>query len=380
MSTWTKAAVFVLSAGIAAAQEVRLDSPSSVQIDLPSDSPLTLLSANFGESRASARGGALVLDLHMQLSLRNSSTMRVRGVTLLVTAQEVMPGGKASVAVPSLSVAPGEMFPVRIDLRLLRPLQANAAGPLVVIDLDGVLFDNFAFYGPNRLNSRRSMAAWEMEAQRDREYFKSVLRAGGSPMLQREVLQSLNRQAARPRLNVRVSRSGRSVSGAAPDRTARFAFLRLPGAPVEPENGWAEISGNEARAPEIQVRNVSTEPVRYVEIGWVVKDSDGREFMAASVPAAAGDILLKPGTRGRVLQDTSFQFSRGASTPISIQSMTGFVSQVEYADGRIWVPSRTALHSSTLLRVLAPSPEEQRLTDLYRKKGLPALIAELEKF
>ena len=59
----------------------------------------------------------MVLDLHMQLSLRNSSPMRVRGVTLLVTAQEVTPGGKASVAVPSLSVAPGEMFPVRIDLR-----------------------------------------------------------------------------------------------------------------------------------------------------------------------------------------------------------------------------------------------------------------------
>ena len=379
MCTWSKAAILILSAGLAVAQEVRLDSPSSVKVDLPTDSPLALLSANFGESRASARGGALVLDLHMQLSLRNSSPNRVRGVTLLVTAQEVTPGGKASVTVPSLSVGPGEIFPVRIDLRLLRPLQVNPAGPLVAIGLDGVLFDHMAFYGPNRLNSRRSMVAWEMEAQRDREYFKSVLRAGGAGMLQQEVLQSLNRQAERPRLNVKVSR-GRSVSAAAPDRTARFAFVRLPGSPVEPENGWAEISGNRAQAPEIQVRNVSPEPVRYVEIGWVVKDSQGGEFMAASVPATEDDMLLKPGTRGRMLQNTAFQFSRGEGAPISIQSMTGFVSQVEFADGRVWVPSRGALQASSLLRVVAPSPEEQRLTDLYRKKGLPALMTELEKF
>jgi hypothetical protein len=30
--------------------------------------------------------------------------------------------------------------------------------------------------------------------------------------------------------------------------------------------------------------------------------------------------------------------------------------------------------------LLAPSPEEQRLTDLYRTKNLPALIEELKKF
>jgi hypothetical protein len=380
MSTWSKLALLAAGAGLAAAQDLPLNSFSSVKINLPPDSPVTLQSANFGESRASARGGALVLDLHMQLSLQNSGPSRVRGVTLLVTAQEVTPGGKASVAVPSLSVGVGESFPVRIDLRLLRPLQANPSGPLVEIGVDGVLFDNFAFYGPNRLNSRRSMVAWEMEAQRDRQYFKSVLRAGGPAYLQQEILQSLNRQAERPRLNVQVSRGGRAVSGAAPDQTARFAFLRLPGSPVEPENGSAEIRGNEVRAPEIHVRNVSGNPVRYVEIGWVLKDRQGREFMAASVPAAELNVPLNPGTRGRVLQDNALKFSRAAGEPVAIQSMTGFVSQVEYADGKIWIPSRAALQSSSLLPLVAPSPEEQRLTDLYRKKGLPALLGELEKF
>jgi hypothetical protein len=33
-----------------------------------------------------------------------------------------------------------------------------------------------------------------------------------------------------------------------------------------------------------------------------------------------------------------------------------------------------------LLRVLAPSTEEQRLTEIYRSKGLKALVEELNKF
>ena len=46
---------------------------------------------------------------------------------------------------------------------------------------------------------------------------------------------------------------------------------------------------------------------------------------------------------------------------------------------KIWVPARASLENMQLLQVLAPSPEEQRLTDLYRKKGLRALVEELKK-
>jgi hypothetical protein len=60
--------------------------------------------------------------------------------------------------------------------------------------------------------------------------------------------------------------------------------------------------------------------------------------------------------------------------------MTGFVSQVEFADRKVWVPNRAALQDSQLLRIVAASPEEQRLADLYRTKGLNALIEELRKF
>jgi hypothetical protein len=373
-SKWIAATAFAGAMALSA-QDTALDLHSSIDIKLPPDSPVSLLRTDVGESRATPRGGAMVIDLHMALSLRNSDSRSIRGVTLLVTAQEVTPGGKASVAVPSLNVAPGQAFPVRIDLRLLRPLQAGA-GPLVQVSLDGVLFEGFDFYGPNRLNSRRSMTVWEMEAERDRKYFKSVLASAGPEGLQREMLDSLARQDERPRIDVRMSRSGRSVTSAGePERMARFAFLKMPGAPVEAIDGWAEVSGNEARTPTIQVLNRSSRPVRYVEIGWIVKDRQGREFLAGSVPAAEGDVLLPPGKTERVLQDTALRFSRNAGEPVSIDSMTGFVSHVEFADGRVWVPSRAALPV-----LMGASPEEQRLADLYRTKGVGAVVEELRKY
>jgi hypothetical protein len=362
------------------AQELPLDLRESVKINLPPDSPVALLSADLGESHATARGSAMLVDLQqMVLSLRNTSSNHIRGITLLVLAQEVTPGGKGSVTLASLDVAPGAAFPVRIDLRLLRPAQI-AAGPLVQVSLDGVLFQDLSFYGPNRLDSRRAMTAWEMEAQRDRRYFRSVLAAQGREGLRSAILQSLARQSERPRLDVQVIR-GRTVSSAAlgPEHTARFAFLEFPDAPVQPVDGWAQIAGSEARAPRIQVRNLSGRPVRYVEIGWLVQDQQGREFMAASVPAGNPDLYLPPGQTGRVLQDAALQFSRNSGEPLNISGMTGFVSQVEFADGKVWIPNRESLANARLLGVLAPSPEEQRLTDLYRKKGLGTLAQELQR-
>lgn len=376
MSTLSKLTVLALAAalGIATAQETALDPRTSLKIDLPADSPIGLITADMGESRASVRGGAMVLDLHAGLALRNSGQRRIRGVTLLVLAQDVTPGGKASVTVPSLDVGPGQSFPVRVDLRLLRPLQAGAT-PLVQIGLDGVLFDDLSFFGPNRLNCRRAMTALELEARRDRQYFKSVLQASGPDALRGEVLSSLARQADRPRLDVQVSR-GRATN-LDPGRQVQFAFLRLPDAPVEPMDGLARVSGSEAHAPRLEVRNRSDRPVRYFEIGWILRDRMGREFLAGNVPAEAN---LAPGQKGYVSPDTSLRFSRSPGQPLVIDGMSGFVSQVEFSDGSLWVPSRASLGDARLKAVLAPSPEEQRLTQLYRSKGLSALIEELKRF
>jgi hypothetical protein len=371
-------ACFLVASGLGRAQDQSL-SQSSIAINLPPDAPLTLVSSESGESRATARGGALLLDLHLSLKLRNNSSRRIHGLTMIVSAQEVTPGGKGSWA-QWLDVGAGEVFPLLIDIRLLKPLQPQS-GPMVQVGLDGILYNDFSFYGPDLLNSRRTMMVWETEAQRDRQHYKSILARYGPEGLQRLALDSLSLQAARPRLDVQVSRGGRSTSAAAGggERQAQFAFLQFPDSPVQPLDGSVRIAGNEAKAPHIEVRNRSSKAIRYFEIGWIVKDSQGKEFWAASVPASGGDLNLKPGQTGRALQDTALRFSKGQGEPVAIQGTTGFVSQVEYTDGKIWVPDRASLENAQLLPVIAPSLEEQRLTDLYRKKGLRALVEELKK-
>jgi hypothetical protein len=112
-------------------------------------------------------------------------------------------------------------------------------------------------------------------------------------------------------------------------------------------------------------------------MGWIVKDSAGDQFLAGSIPASS---VLGPGRYATTMQDRAYKFTRSAQPLTAITGMRGFISQAEFADGKIWIPSRQDLAASSLLGILPPSPEEQRLTELYRTKGLPALIAELGKF
>jgi hypothetical protein len=375
---WPLAAV--AGAAVLAAQEAPLPS-GSVSINLPKDSPVALLTMASDQSRTTMRGAAMVLDLHMSLTLRNSGPSRIHGVTLRVVSQEVTMGGKGSVTIPSLNAGPGDIIPVRIDMQLVRPTQA-AGGPLVQVDLDGVLFQDLGFYGPDRLHSRRYLTACELEAQRDREHFKHVVAQSGKEGLRREMVASLARQAEMQPLTVRVRRGGAAVSSAAltgQEHMAQFAFLKLPDSPVEPLDGSAMISGSEARAPFVQVRNTTSRPVKYVEVGWVVSDQAGHEYLAGSLPSPNLTFYLPPGTSARVGQESTLDFSVGGQ-PVNIRNMTGFVSQVEFADGKVWVPNRQSLENATLRKVLGPSAEEQRLTDLYRRKGIDALMEELKKF
>src|ERR1039457_1385120 len=109
------AAMLLLGAASLAAQDVAIP-PGAVNINLPDNSPLELKSFTMADSRATARGAALALDLHMSATLRNDGASRIHGVTLRVVAQEVTLGGKGSITYPSLNVGPGETFQVRIDI------------------------------------------------------------------------------------------------------------------------------------------------------------------------------------------------------------------------------------------------------------------------
>jgi hypothetical protein len=340
------------------------------KIDFPHDAPVTLAGDEWGGSAATVRGGAYAIDVRVALSLRNASQRRIRGITLAVLAQEATPGGKGSISVPSLDVAPGEAFSVRGDLHLLRPIGAGAS-PMVEVSLDGVLFDDLNFYGPDKLHSRRTMMVWELEARRDRQYFKALLEQSGREGLQKEMLASLARDGDRPQFGVQMVR-GRATNTDS-ERDLQFAFLRFPDAPVEPMEGMARIAGNEAREPKLVVHNRSPRVIRYMEMGWIVRDSQGREFLAASMPS---EMRLPPRSTSQLPQDATLRFDPRTS----IESMTGFVSSVEFVDGSMWIPNRAELNDPMLRRVIAPSPEEQRLVQIYRKRGITAIIEELKKF
>src|ERR1035441_5107471 len=128
MKTLTAAMVLLGAAGMYA-QDAPIPA-GAVNINLPDNSPLALKSFTMADSRATARGAALALDLHMSATLRNNGANRIHGVTLRVVAQKVTLGGKGSVTYPSLNVGPGETFQVRIDMQLMRPSQVT--GLLVV--------------------------------------------------------------------------------------------------------------------------------------------------------------------------------------------------------------------------------------------------------
>ncbi len=367
----------LLGAGAALAQDLPLE--GRVNINLGKDSPVALAGMSTGDSHSSSRGAALVLDLHMSLTLRNTGAGRIHGVALRVVSQEVTVGGKGSVSIPSLNIGPGESFPVRIDMQLMRPTQV-AGGPLVDVNLDGVLFDDLSCSGPDRLNSCRTMTAWDLEAQRDRENLKRILAQSGPKGLQQAMLESISRQSARPQLDVRVLR-GPAVPSAAlgPERREQFAVLEFPDCPLQPTEGYAQVAGNEARAPRIQVLNRSAETIKYVELGWLVSDPAGQQYLAASLPASDPALYLPAGKTASIEQETALRFTR-AGQPVSIRNAMGFVSRVQFASGKLWVPSRADLERNSLVKVIPASAEEQRLDDLYLRRGLDALVQELKKY
>jgi len=118
--------------------------------------------------------------------------------------------------------------------------------------------------------------------------------------------------------------------------------------------------------------------VKYVELGWIVSDGTGRQYMAGALPSSEPGLYLPPGQSARILQESSLNFSSNGQ-PVNVRKMTGFVSQVEFADGKVWVPNRQSLENPVLQKVMAPSNEEMRLSSIYLRKGLDALVQELKR-
>lgn len=343
---------------------------------------MVVAALDLGPSKGTVRGGAIVLDLHASLRLRNLSAKRIKGVTLMLLAQEVTPGGRGSVIAPTLDVPPGDEFPIRIDLRMVRPVSLGAE-PLVQVLLDGVLFEDLTFMGDNRLNSKRQLTVFELESRRDRKYFQQVLESRGADALQKEILSARSRQTDRPRIDVQVVRRGSLPRpGNAPatnyemDREVQFSFLRMPGSPVDLMAGSARISGDEAKAPQFEIRNRESRAIRHLELGLALKSANGTEFLGGMVPF---DETLAAKASIKLNDQSTLRVRGNAGSRMVIESLAGFVNHVEYADGGYWIPSRADLADQRSLMLVPPSPEEQRLVHVYERKGLAGLLEDLRK-
>src|SRR5205814_9031971 len=116
------------------------------------------------------------------------------------------------------------------------------------------------------------------------------------------------------------------------------------------------IAGDDARALMVEVMNRADRSIRYLESGWILKDRQGHEFLAGSVPA---ELSLGPGQKSQILKDATLKFPQRPG--LEIAGMTGFVSNVEFADGAVWIPSRSDLADPRLQKAISSSAEEQRL-------------------
>src|ERR1700733_2549642 len=129
------------------------------KVVLQSDAPLKLISDDWDTSET-PQGGALSVNVRETLVFSNASQRHIHGVTLSVVSQEVTPGGKGSVSLPSMNIGPNETFPVNVNLHLLRPI--GVIHPIEV-QLDGVLYDDLSFYGLDKLHSRRTMTVMDLQ-------------------------------------------------------------------------------------------------------------------------------------------------------------------------------------------------------------------------
>jgi hypothetical protein len=350
-----------------------------IDVEFPRDSPVLAVSTTFGPSSVRPRGASMSLDLHASLLLRNTGTKTLSGLTLRVEAQDLTPAGKASVTVPSLSVQPGEVFPVRVDAELIRPFNiGRGEGALVQVSLDCALFSDLTAYGPDKLNSRRALMVYELEARRDRHYMAALLQSQNWAQVREELdfgLQDLRPQ----QVGLELLRDPRA--NAWREQAVNVGAVAFRSAPVQPVSGAARVAGNEVRAPAIEVKNTSQKMVRGIDMGWIVRDDRGREFVAGSIPSA---LQLAPVQTGMMTEQGTLRFSHPTGQPMMIGALMAFVNDVEFADGKLWIPSRTDIDEAAtsdplLRRALATSPEQQRLAEIYRRKGIAGLQQELRK-
>jgi len=354
------------------------DKGNWLAVQFPHDSPVISVGFNMGPSTAMARGSSMVIDLHAGLVLRNVGTKPICGLTLRVEAQDLSPHGKGSVLKPSLFVMPGEEFPVKVDMQLVRPIAAaRSEVAMVQVTLDCALFSDLKTYGPDKLNSKRTLLVYEMEARRDRQFLARLLDSGRIPELREELNYGIQDFIPR-QLGLELLRGPHVTT--LREQSVNVNPVNFPKGPVQPLSGAAQVAGNEVRSPRVDIRNVSKLIVSSVAMGWIVRDEHGTEFVAG---ALTSPLKIGPVQTSFISEPGTLRFSLPNGQPMVIDRLMTFVNDVEFADGNIWIPSRDDIDSATqdhtLRRELASSPEEQRLANIYRREGTDGLRKELKR-
>jgi hypothetical protein len=374
MGNRERIAGLVLAAILLCTRGARAESGRWVAFEFPKDSPVLVSSFSMGPTTARVQGSSMAVDLHAVLTLQNTSAKPIAGLTLRVEAQDVGAGGKASVTLASLDAAPGDSFPVHLDVRLSRPFGVSAAGPIIQVSLDCALFSDLSAYGPDTLGSRRLLAVYEMEARRDRRYLARLLQSGRTAEVRRELNFGLQ-DAFAAQLGLELL-SGSSLRG----QPFYVGALTFGDAPVRPAGGTARVFANEIGASRVELVNQTKKSVRSVDLGWIVRDVQGREFVAGSIPVTGS---IAPVQTAVMSEPGTLRLMRRGGEPVAIGAITSFIGDVEFADGTVWIPTREDIEASTsdpdLRRQLAASPEEQHLGAVYRSRGLEGVEQELAR-
>ena len=370
--------VLLLALVSAAATPAADDNGKWLTVAFPDDSPVLPVSFDMGPTTAHVKGMSMAIDLHASLMLRNIGKKPICGITLRVEAQDLTPGAKGSVSKPSVFVQPGEQFPIQINMELLRPFNTpKTDAAMVQVSLDCALYSDFEAYGPDKLHTKRTLVVYEMQAKRDRQYLAGLLESGQLAQL-REELNFGMPDFAPQQLGLEFLR-GPQV-GAGREQQVAVSPVAFRSGMVQPVRGAAQVAGNEVRTPKVEVRNMSKTAVRSLEMGWIVRDERGKEFVAGSVTPA---MPIGPVQTANMTEPGTLRFSRPSGQPMVIDALMTFVNDVEFADGKLWIPSRADIDGATsdpaLRRELATSPEEQRLAQIYRRDGMRGLERELKR-
>lgn len=389
VTAWTQVNTGALPAG---GQPV--DPRSFVRIQLPPDSPVELVRVDYGGSRVVRSDREVHFDLDLKLILRNRSAKPVEGLAVGLGYAYGSPGGEGLNAASGIRLRPGESFELPAHMRgnVEVPPPGSRGRPVDLpgsaqLNLDVVLFQDGSAYGPDRLGMLSPLRINQAEAARDRRFLETLAARGGPGSLVRELERLAAVWQRQSEISPRTLAGPRAELLRSHAVTSPVEVVRLPGAPMEIVSAGASFAEGRVVDPVVEVRNTGNRAITDFQIVWVFRDSSGMEFRGRTGTRASGlgsgrnarrRPPLGPGESASISESLVFEAER-QKREVEIVSARVFVRAVEFAEGRVWVPERSALESLGLEIFLPPSSETTRLWHSYRQRGPQALMAELSR-